>query len=243
MWNWADDDGIGRCVEKELLGFAFPYDDMTVGEFHRHVGAIHRHFGVVFYMVRGRPYFYIPTFHEHQKRDPRFKGRHPKPDEAETLLYQDVSENVGGTPRHVGESQENHAIGTGEQGNKEQGNKERESVASVAVVPAQDAPAKAVATKQIRGCRLPSNYMPSQEAIDLIKAEFPNITQDTIASAHRQFCDYWSDQPGQKGVKITWDGTWKVWMRREFEKGTGRRRNNDDKIRELMEMEINVEAE
>lgn len=30
-----------------------------------------------------------------------------------------------------------------------------------------------------------------------------------------QFCDYWKAQPGQRGVKLDWDATWRNWVRRQ----------------------------
>src|SRR2546423_5593990 len=81
MWNWADDEGRGTANSKELAGFAFPHDDdITPADIRRMLGEVHRAFGVVFYTAKGRPYYAIPSWNNHQKIDKRSSGKHPAPD-------------------------------------------------------------------------------------------------------------------------------------------------------------------
>jgi hypothetical protein len=104
MWNWADDHGRGTANERELLGFAFPNDDISLGEFRRALGEVRRAFGVKFYRVAGRPYFEIPTWDKHQKIDKRSGAKHPGPDEGEEfnpdpdLQEHPSSEGPAGSP-------------------------------------------------------------------------------------------------------------------------------------------------
>lgn len=70
-----------------------------------------------------------------------------------------------------------------------------------------------------RGHRLPDGWMPDRSAIDAIRAEFPALD---LEQAHKRFVDYWQDQPGAKGRKVSWNGTWRNWMRREGQDRGGR---------------------
>lgn len=127
MWNWADDSGVGTANLRELAGFAFPNDDEIDARAMRRMCAdIAAHYGAQFYTVAGRPYYSIPSWREHQKFDKRRDGKHPGPEQAETWLYQDVSEesaqcadSAPNVRRHAGAppAPEQGNRGTGEQGN------------------------------------------------------------------------------------------------------------------------------
>lgn len=92
MWCWADDYGVGTANLKELEGFVFPHDDveeLTHGNarnFRDVVAEVADVFGVEFYKVRGRPYYAIPSWDEHQKIERRAKTRNPTPDDADEPL-------------------------------------------------------------------------------------------------------------------------------------------------------------
>jgi len=64
-----------------------------------------------------------------------------------------------------------------------------------------------------RGTRLPEGWMPKDESVAQIKAEFPGVLSDDLTREHRKFSDYFLGAPGQKGVKVNWDSAWKNWMR------------------------------
>ena len=72
---------------------------------------------------------------------------------------------------------------------------------------------KTVPTARPRGTRLPTGWTPSSDALDWTKAEKPGL--DPMPMLER-FRDYWTAQPGQKGVKTNWDATWRNWVRREI---------------------------
>lgn len=100
--------------------------------------------------------------------------------------------------------------------------------------------------KSKRGTRLPEAWMPKQETIDQIKSEFPHITDLQLAHEHRSFCDWAYGSSTRNAVKKDWEGTWRNWMRREFKKYhhyESSRSNNDDKIRDLMEMDVHAEGQ
>lgn len=63
-----------------------------------------------------------------------------------------------------------------------------------------------------RGTRLDPSWMPPQPLIDQMRNECPAVD---LASEHKVFIDYWIAQPGQKGIKLDWEATWRNWMRRK----------------------------
>ena len=65
-----------------------------------------------------------------------------------------------------------------------------------------------VVTKErtARGSRLPEDFEPDfQFAVD-------EGIKNTLEEA-KKFRDYWKSQPGQKGVKLDWQATWRNWCR------------------------------
>ena len=63
-----------------------------------------------------------------------------------------------------------------------------------------------------RGTRFPEDsLMPESWAMFCAK-ERPDLN---IMQTWEQFRDYWIAQPGQKGVKLNWDATWRNWVRNQ----------------------------
>lgn len=60
-----------------------------------------------------------------------------------------------------------------------------------------------------RGTRLPEDWRLPPElqkyALDI------GLKPREVQIEERKFRDYWIQQPGQKGIKITWAGTWRNW--------------------------------
>lgn len=75
--------------------------------------------------------------------------------------------------------------------------------------------AKAVVGQRKRGTRLDPQWIPPQDAIDAMKVECPLVD---LKAEHRKFVDYWTDQTGAKGVKASWVGTWRNWIRNAAER-------------------------
>lgn len=63
-----------------------------------------------------------------------------------------------------------------------------------------------------RGSRLEPSWMPTEESKAKAREDAPSID---LKAEHAVFVDYWIAQPGQKGVKLDWDATWRNWMRRK----------------------------
>jgi hypothetical protein len=66
--------------------------------------------------------------------------------------------------------------------------------------------------KQSRGTRLPADWLPSEDQIQFCKTHRTDLSPQTTAD---RFRDYWSAQPGAKGLKLDWDATWRNWVRAE----------------------------
>jgi len=64
------------------------------------------------------------------------------------------------------------------------------------------------------GSRLAAGWRPSPETVAQIRSEIPGLD---LEAEHRRFLDYWTDQPGARGRKVTWEGTWRNWMRKAGE--------------------------
>lgn len=123
MWNWADDYGVGKWTERELLGFAFPNDhDVTAADFPSLVKEVADAFSTQFYVNRGRRYYRIPAWDEHQRTERRAKCKHPLPDDPDSAPDQAIcsaAERVGSSAAIVGSSVAGK--GTGEQGKGNRG--------------------------------------------------------------------------------------------------------------------------
>ena len=70
-----------------------------------------------------------------------------------------------------------------------------------------------------RAHRLPADFEPSDQSRLTVMSEYPQVD---IHREHAKFLDYWAAQPGQRGVKLDWDATWRNWMRRAGDE-SGRR--------------------
>jgi hypothetical protein len=72
-----------------------------------------------------------------------------------------------------------------------------------------------------RGSRLPHGWTPD----DSLFAWAANLRRDlSIENSVDSFRDYWTAQPGQRGVKLDWNATFRNWIRRESSNAkTGKR--------------------
>ena len=72
-----------------------------------------------------------------------------------------------------------------------------------------------VETKQSRGTRLAADWILTKEQIEFCKQARPDLNPNATAD---RFKDYWTAQPGAKGLKLDWDATWRNWVRAERSK-------------------------
>lgn len=65
------------------------------------------------------------------------------------------------------------------------------------------------ADREDRGTRLPAEWRLSAElqkyALDI------GLRPREVQTEERKFRDYWIQQPGQRGIKLKWDATWRNW--------------------------------
>jgi len=64
------------------------------------------------------------------------------------------------------------------------------------------------AAKQKRGTRIPPDFLPDEGGQELALSLGLNL-QATLD----HFRDFWASKPGQGGVKLDWQATWRVWCR------------------------------
>jgi hypothetical protein len=64
--------------------------------------------------------------------------------------------------------------------------------------------------KNKRGSRLTQDWVLTNPMDQWAKQERPDLD---VRQVVEQFKDYWISQPGQKGVKLDWDATWRNWVR------------------------------
>lgn len=123
LWCWADDFGVGETNINGLLGFAFPDDDeFTAQDVRRFCAECAQHFGVTFYTVRGRHFYWIPTWEKHQKLERRSERRKnppaDHPDAVSDLRFHPSEDSAPQLQRETGAESGEKGAGTGEQGNR-----------------------------------------------------------------------------------------------------------------------------
>lgn len=72
-----------------------------------------------------------------------------------------------------------------------------------------------------RGSRLPLDWLPSPEEREYAKQK-RGWAESQIDRVAEDFRDYWTAQPGQRGVKVLWSATWRKWIRDQREPTTGK---------------------
>ena len=71
-------------------------------------------------------------------------------------------------------------------------------------------------TPRKRGERISDSWEPGDEGRTF--ALTLGISGERFNSEAARFCDYWSSQPGMKGVKTDWPATWRNWCRNAAER-------------------------
>lgn len=72
------------------------------------------------------------------------------------------------------------------------------------------------ARSQKKGSRLPPDWVPVDHVSETYELE--------------KFRDYWASVPGQKGVKLDWDATWRNWIKNARERRPARRETLAEQI-------------
>lgn len=131
MWCLADDYGRGEMNMLQLRAFAFPEEDQWLAselqrkgeEFQSLCKEVVNGFGIDVYKHRGRTFYSIPSWDEHQKTQRRANSKFPAPDNPECSPDQRFTDSEGTSESLQGNSEQtqgNVPLGTGK------GNMERE---------------------------------------------------------------------------------------------------------------------
>lgn len=243
LWSYVDDNGVGiddyRQINADL--FALEDDPVAARNFVRDgLATLSSACLILRYEHGGKRYFHIPTWDRHQRVDKPAKTRYPRPDDCgATILTSTNDETAAEFAEPSRESREVLAPGAGEQGSR--GAEDTDSSSPLAHASARDDGHENIAlespteeapvpnpgeptsaprrpSRSTAGTRLPDDFPVTEAMREWARANAPLCGP----TDHEAFCDYWRDQPGAKGRKVNWLGTWKNWMRREQERrGSG----------------------
>ena len=190
LWSYVDDNGVGLDKLSAITADLFAGDlerdpSETFARVSRGLQNLSDHGRIVRYEAEGKDFLAVANWSKHQRIDKPNKPRFPQPDAENATPRESVA-----TPSR--DIRETPAPGTEEQGNR--GTEEQ-----------APAPRK-------RGSRIPDDFTPSLDAVAWAIEECPDISIDQETA---EFIDYWRAVPGQKGVKLDWDATWRNAMRRK----------------------------
>ncbi|MCT1689893.1 hypothetical protein M3B11_02780 [Brevibacterium sp. p3-SID960] len=136
MWCMADDWGVGSANLKEMSANAFPNDDeWTSKELPSLCKEVADNYGVMFYTHRGRPYFQIPTWDDHQVTQRRAKRRFPAHDDPESTPDQAIHGLPSLGKEVPSRNKENSSTEQGNRGTGEQGTGEVTTLFNAADAP------------------------------------------------------------------------------------------------------------
>jgi hypothetical protein len=78
-----------------------------------------------------------------------------------------------------------------------------------------------------KACRLPEDFMPDASCLRLAEELGMSAQMENIKAA---FFDYWRSAPGQRGVKLDWQATFRKWLRNQqqfnWRKGNAQKSTN-----------------
>lgn len=207
LWCWADDFGVGETNLNGLLGFAFPdTDNFTAQDVRRFCADVARIMRVTFYTVRGRHYYAIPTWDEHQKTERRTTRRkYPTPDDPDATPDQRIYACADSAPDMPRKNGAESALEQGNRGTGEQGKEILVAQVSAAPTPVEDAPAGA--TKQ--GRYIEPDWQPSESTVVWAKTNYSHLD---LPAEHQRFVNYWLGESGQKARKRNWDRAFMNWL-------------------------------
>lgn len=92
LWNFADDEGRGRMIAKEINGFAFPLDDVTDKQVQDGLMRLAELSLIKIYKPEGIPCFYIPSWKRHQIINRPSRSKIPAPVEEPVNTHGMLSE-------------------------------------------------------------------------------------------------------------------------------------------------------
>lgn len=148
---------------------------------------------------------------KHGNRPNSKKVRTPLADGSSTIHAPFEPENSANSPRTVDEPQKNiNDFNTGDGVNSplEEKRREEKRVSSLRSdsAGAPEAPKPAKPKSSAKGSRLPADWMPNDAGRKFAAEKLGN---SGARAELEKFRDYWCAVPGQKGVKLDWEATWR----------------------------------
>ena len=90
-----------------------------------------------------------------------------------------------------------------------------------------------------KGTRVPSDYVPN-----IGYAVGKGLSQQRAGNEAEKFLNYWQAQPGQRGVKLDWDATWRNWVINAIERDSGNGREQKPTFADLSrQLEASIAAD
>ena len=213
LWCWADDYGIGETNFNMLAGFAFPEDDQIERkELPSLCKEVAEAYGTMFYTVRGRHYYSIPTWDEHQRTQRKAAAKYPTPDHPEAAPDLRVYGETGPSAPMQGTSASTQGSDEDGTGEREQGKGEQGSSARSARG-ARKAPAK----------RLPEDWAPT----DAHRKKAAELGVDLELEADR----FRLHAEANDRRAVRWDAAFSMWLSKATPPlpGMGARGNANDR--------------
>lgn len=197
MFVLADDFGNLPSSERFLASRVWQDSSRRLAAI---LGELRRAHRVNLYAVDGRTYAHICNWEKHQRIDNAGKRKVPPPEEGAPI--ETFAEIRGESPRLAAGLDGIGLDGMGRDGSAEG--------------TGADAPDQTQVIRKSRGTRLPDDWAPdpiehahSWHQIARSRA----LTVGQVAEAQAKFKDHWRAAPGQRGVKVDWEATWRNWLR------------------------------
>ena len=189
LWSYVDDNGVGRDIERLIVTELFPLDDDLSESSVRVHGAL-KHLETHGQITRYKvdgKPYLHITAWETHQKINRPTAGRYPLPDAENSEPHEPLTEPSVSPPAI------TPLGEGEKGRRGEGEK---------------------GTPRTRGTRIPENFRPSDKAIEWAITDCPDVDLWKQTAA---FTDHFRAAPGQKGVKLDWDATWRNWMRRQQE--------------------------
>jgi hypothetical protein len=198
LWTLADREGRMEDRPKRIKGELFPFDAFEVEPLLQELA---RFKFIVRYEIEGERFIHIPEFTTHQTPHYSEKASTIKPPPLQEKNGHIEPPNSGRTP----------------------GNEPPSRGGRNPLNPDSLNPDSLIGTKKAssaRGARLANDWTPGPEGIAF--AEQHGLLNGRAQAELDRFRDYWTAQPGQKGVKADWLATWRNWCRKASEAPPGK---------------------
>lgn len=245
LWTQADEHARLNGDVRVIKGNLLPYDeDATDDAIECWLKELETHGGVVSYEVDGDPYLFLPKLAKHQKLDTaKQASRHPDPPQR---LKQNSPADVGGSfdrdSDDISMSGEAQVVGGADQRSQDAAPDASESRPDKSEKnPDQSAPdqeppgqvgAKHVACSKEhvaglrpsdesgrdpkRATRIPADWRPPDELRTWTLEQ--GLTADEARDQLARFVDFWTAKSGKDATKLSWDATWRNWVRTHLDR-------------------------